>query len=128
MGRSTRVTLKLIGYWAGPRAPGWPDPQDFVDSSWDREEREDVAAYLTQGFVLRGFGGVSTCRICGVKNGALELTDGTWYWPDGLAHYLTAHDVRLPQIFVDHVGAELDRLENVDPEIDWWRAQSGLGR
>lgn len=63
MDRSTEVALKLIGYWVGPRAPGWPDPRGFVDPSWDRTEREDVADYLTQGFVFRGFGGISTCGV-----------------------------------------------------------------
>ena len=61
------------------------------------------------------------CRICGQENGALELTDGTWCWPDGLAHYLRDHDVRLPQVFVDHVNAQFERLEVPDQDIEWWR-------
>ena len=32
-----------------------------------------------------------------------ELTDGVYMWPEGLAHYLEKHNVRLPQEFVDHV-------------------------
>jgi len=32
-----------------------------------------------------------------------ELTDGVYVWPEGLAHYLEKHNVRLPQEFVDHV-------------------------
>ncbi|GAB3831962.1 hypothetical protein [Kribbella italica] len=117
--------LKLIGYWGGPSAQDWPNPHEFVDPSWDRDERETVREYLEDGFVLRAFGGISRCRFCDQPNGALERTDGQWYWPDGLAHYLAEHDVRLPQSFVDHVLALVDRLEVVEREVEWWRSQSG---
>ena len=114
--------LRLIGYWAGPMAPGWPDVREFVDPEWDRDERELVTDYLRSGFVFRGFGGVSMCRFCGCANGALELTDGTWYWPDGLAHYVEDHAVRLPAEFVRHVLAEVDKLEDVERDVGWWRS------
>lgn len=112
MGDSSRrpTTLRLIGYWLGPAAPDWPDPRNFIDSSWDARDRKTAAQYLTGGFIFSAFGGLSSCRICGRDNGALELTDGTWYRPDGLVHYVTENDVRLPQEFVEHVYAELDRL------------------
>jgi hypothetical protein len=41
-------------------------------------------------------------------NGALESTDGQWYWPDGLSRYGTAHNVRLPQVC---------RLRDVMPRV-----------
>jgi hypothetical protein len=126
MGRAGQATLRLIGYWAGPTAPDWPDPRDFVDPSWDSHDRETVVDYLTHGFILRAFGGYSTCRFCGKENGALEVSDGTWYWPDGLAHYLTEHGVRLPREFVEHVYAELDRLSEADRETEWWRSRGGI--
>ena len=79
-----------------------------------------------RGFILRAFGGYSTCRFCGKENGALEVSDGTWYWPDGLAHYLSEHDVRLPREFVEHVYAELDSLSEADRETEWWRSRGGI--
>lgn len=124
MVRTGRSTLRLIGYWAGPTAPDWPDPRDFVDPTWDQGERETIADYLRCGFVFRAFGGVSTCRFCGRQNGALELSDGVWYWPDGLVHYVTDHDVRLPSGFVEHALEYLDRLGDSDRDVDWWRSQS----
>lgn len=33
--------------------------------------------------------------------GSKCLTDGNWVWPEGLAHYIEAHEVRLPDEFVD---------------------------
>ena len=104
--------LILIGYWDGPSTcPGWPSVKEFVDAGWDAEERELVADYLRTGLVARRCMGYSPCRFCGRNNGCLELTDGHFVWPDGLPHYVTDHDVRLPVCFVQHVLKMTDRLE-----------------
>ncbi|TCO40938.1 hypothetical protein EV646_11629 [Kribbella antiqua] len=87
----------------------------------DWDERELVTDYLPSGFLFRAFGGVSMCRFCGCANRALELTDGTWYWPDGLAHYVGEHAVRLPAEFVAHVVAEVDKLEEVERDVAFVR-------
>jgi len=42
-------------------------------------------------------------RQTALDMGRGELTDGVYMWPEGLAHYLEKHNVRLPQEFVDHV-------------------------
>lgn len=78
--------------------------------------------------------GTSLCRICGQANGSAELTHGVRFvWPEGLAHYVEAHDVRLPAEVtaamdilprpVDVTEFErrlLDRNELV-VDVDWWR-------
>lgn len=46
------------------------------------------------------FKGWSTCRICGEKNGSTEYVLGNVRWPDGLMHYVTAHNVVLTGAFV----------------------------
>ncbi len=72
------MRLRLIGYWTtGPGdTRGLPDPHDFVDPDWDEDARYAVEAYLSQGTYLRGFMGLSPCRICGTSNGSGEVTDG----------------------------------------------------
>lgn len=35
--------------------------------------------------------------------GSRDLTDGTFVWPEGLAHYVERHDVKLPDHFLQHV-------------------------
>lgn len=42
--------------------------------------------------------------------GRSDMTDGVYVWPEGLAHYVEHHNVRLPHQFVQHV------LENPLPE------------
>lgn len=124
----------VIGYWAeegDPHGP-YPDPHHLVDPGQPRAERFAVVDHLTRGLVARAYAGRSRCRICGdPKNGNLELTDGTFLWPEGLAHYVRDHDVRLPTAFVEHVAREADRLSSRrDDRAGWWRRNAylvGLG-
>src|SRR5262245_6467774 len=81
----------------------WPDPRHFVDTSWEGQARSRVADHLIRGALLVRYRGLSSCRFCGGPNGSKELTDGRYFWPEGLAHYLVEHDVRLPAEFVEHV-------------------------
>lgn len=101
---------KMLGYWKDKwnrkgeyRYPSLPDPHDFIDKSWDKKERDAVIAYLKSGKRNSSWMGFSTCRICGIHNGTQCLTDGTYIWPQGFAHYVEQHYVKPPQEFIDHV-------------------------
>ena len=78
--------------------------------------------WLGSGTFTRGMMGLSPCRICGQPNGASEFTDGTYAWPEGLAHYVEAHAVRLPGEFVQHVMSRSDALDETDFNLGWWLA------
>ena len=121
-------TLKLIGYWptdggAEKRAyahafhESYEDtaepvadldspfihPRDLVDSTWAGKDRSRVVQYLARARAVAHAGGLSYCRFgCGL-DGCAELSDGVWLWPEGLAHYVAHHGVRLPDEFLDHV-------------------------
>jgi hypothetical protein len=115
--------LTLIGYWDGPHASsGWPSVDSFIDPSWDPDDRDMVAEYLEFGQVARAYMGYSACRICARSNGTLELTDGTFVWPEGLRHYVVDHGVRLPDRFVEHARAKTDAIEGAVRDEDWWRS------
>ena len=103
--------LILVGYWLGPSAPGWPDVRDFVDPSWDNAERRAVLDWLRAGESFLHMWGYSRCRFCDILNGTRELTDGVYVWPEGLAHYIFAHEVRLPRPVVDRalLGVPVNR-------------------
>lgn len=121
--------LRQIGFWASRRdeEPTLPDPRDFIDPSWDEREREFVAAYLRDGRRQYYSMGYSTCRLCGRSNGDATLADDAYQWPEGLAHYVEAHSVRLPAVFVAHVRRRLDRDEAVAVDRQWWCAQAPTG-
>lgn len=121
--------LVLIGYWRREAGGGyppddrWPSPAKFVDPSWDTDERDAVADYLSRGFVVRAWMGYAPCRLCDLKNnGNLELSDGVYYWPEGLIHYVRDHAVRLPEPFVSHVMSSIDTLESAGHDEAWWRS------
>jgi hypothetical protein len=48
--------------------------------------------------------GYSFCRFgCGIPDrdmGSCDFYDGEWLWPQGLAHYIERHSVRLPDEFI----------------------------
>jgi len=64
--------------------------------------------------------GLSPCRICGRNNGSLEYTDGTYLWPQGLAHYVDEHEVRLPDEFVRHAIDRVAALDAATVDQSWW--------
>ncbi len=118
----------LIGYWKSDHEPDWPDPRDFVDASWSTYERREVAGYLSNGTVVVEYRGLSPCRFCGRDNGHREFTDGTYQWPEGLAHYLWVHEVRLPVVVVTHIKSRLAGFEGDGLDREWWRtARIDLG-
>jgi hypothetical protein len=48
--------------------------------------------------------------------GSSDLTDGTWLWPEGLAHYVRKHDVVLPEEFIAHVVSRAPQKQPEHPE------------
>jgi hypothetical protein len=121
---SAMESRRLIGYWRNERHPEFPDPQSLVDAAWDEDERHKVWAYLSSGTMVVSYMGLSPCRFCGEDNGALEYTDGVYQWPEGLAHYVREHSVRLPSEVVAHAVERLGSLEATSASLDWWLAQT----
>ncbi len=132
---SQRV-LRLIRYWRDSSAQDvWPDVLDFIDLGDEPERRAAVASYLRSGTAIVAAAGFSTCRICGIVNGSTELTDAEYFvWPEGLANYVEAHYVRLPDDViaiaerglagpVDPLELERALFEAHDLAVDeqWWR-------
>jgi len=93
--------MERVGYW---KEDGVGQPQDYVDDRWVSRERYRVINHLKAGMMHEGWMGYAGCRFgCDIKNGALCLTDGTWQWPEGYAHYIEKHAVRPPEAFEKYV-------------------------
>jgi hypothetical protein len=96
--------MRAIGYWVSEENPNFPHPEKFVGAYSSQALKEKVFGYLRSGNVYVQWRGLSACRFeCGVSPheiGSKCLTDGFWLWPEGLAHYVSAHDVVLPEEFV----------------------------
>lgn len=99
------MTRREVGFWWSADSSlnaRYPKAPDCVDFSWDPRERAAVLAYVRAGKQGDCYRGWSDCRICGVHNGSCDLTDGTYVWPEGFAHYIEKHGVKPPQHFIEH--------------------------
>ncbi|RKR76381.1 hypothetical protein [Frondihabitans australicus] len=114
------MELTRIGLWTQQSGDGLPAPESLVDSNRPLDEHTLVADYLERGFVCRAYLGRATCRLCGTDLGSLELTDGSFAWPEGLPHYLRAHGVALPEEFIRYVLQRVDALEEASGQVRWW--------
>jgi hypothetical protein len=98
------MKLKQVGYWYSAQEKHFPKPQDFVDPTWQKENRQKIINYLKSGNAVRHYFGFSSCRFnCGARGiemGTSDLSDGEWMWPEGLFHYIEIHNVRLPDEFI----------------------------
>ena len=99
--------LLAIGFWYAddPWNRHYPHPRSLVYKAWvSTFTKEKLAAYLRGGAIKESYLGWSYCRFdcVGQQLGTKDLTDGTWVWPEGLAHYVEKHDVMLPVAFVVH--------------------------
>lgn len=97
------VLVSIVGYWRSTAFPYLPDPNDYIDPGWDPAERDAVVRHLYAGGIRRVHLRARVCVICGSSAGQDDLTDGTWQWPEDLAHYVVSHLVRPDQAFVDWV-------------------------
>lgn len=118
-GREPQRPLLTVGHWGSAGGSRYPNPVNLIDDSWDEDERYDVMTYLEHAAVARAYMGYSPCRICGSDNGNLELTDGTFIWPDGLVHYVRDHAIRLLEAFVGHVRQQVARWDYTGSTTEW---------
>ena len=127
------MNLTLIGYWREFDDATWWMPQNFVDKGWESHRRGAIVEYLKQGVRFHEALGLSFCRYhCGMPDegmGNAELTDGMWFWPEGLVHYVEQHDLVLPSEFVDHMVKNHFRINSVTTDLEeatfdfeFWRA------
>ena len=122
--RPQSISLTLIGYWRSEDEPQWPEPGVVIDDTMPARTRDLVVDYLKAGRSMPwACGGPSRCRICGQMNGSEELTDGTFMWPEGLAHYVARHSVRLPDEFISHAEAWA-KFMPWDVDSRWWQSQA----
>jgi hypothetical protein len=106
--------LLLVGLWADGEhldttaCLGWIHPRHLQAPGWQADEKPRILAWLRGGAEWAGYMGQSRCRFAGCAAqglGSTERTDGVWIWPEGLAHYVEEHDVRLPDAFLETMRA-----------------------
>ena len=107
--------LKVIGFWQDGFLARNPNPCILpIENTIDPR----VVDYIKSGHEYSLSPGFSYCRFkCGISDygmGNRELFDGTYIWPDGLAHYLEEHKIQLPQYFLDHIAFNQFKVPHVE--------------
>ena len=117
--------LKAVGFWQLDQYyPYYPHPKHLVERGWRENERVQIVAYLKAGhqcgswysyscysccrfncFSLESYDNLSEIEQIEVTKKLIEmgrddLSDGEWFWPEGLAHYVEKHNVCLPDTFI----------------------------
>jgi hypothetical protein len=93
-----------VGFWKTSAEPHLPNPEH--GKPWEGQQAFlDALARLqfhhaTNKTVYRGF---SICRCCNARNGHTEYETAEYTWPSGYAHYVSVHNVKPPQPFIDYV-------------------------
>lgn len=95
-----------------------PHPRSMVNPAWHPLDRPRIVRYLRSGWTFASYEGFSYCRFGCIRDdgqGCRDLTDGTWIWPEGLAHCIEQHDVSLPDCFLDSLRSQAWQM----PPAEW---------
>ncbi|MEZ6185835.1 MAG: hypothetical protein R3F62_12600 [Planctomycetota bacterium] len=121
-------TVRMLGFWIvsvdGPLAVC--TPQTLVGEPYTSGERAELVRFLRGGSRYLQFRGYSWCR-CACDAPVPELGSGhwrrgDWAWPEGFAHYVEAHGVRVPEE-LERAAFDGARLERPDSSgLAWWIA------
>lgn len=107
----------LEGFWYSPQHPHFPKPQAGA-TPWEGQAvfltRLRAVEALAMSTTYKGF---STCRLCGTPAGSREFFLSDVVWPDGLKHYIQAHNVKPSEgfrAFVSRVFEEGVNCQNYE--------------
>ena len=97
-------------------------PSQIVSANYSEDVKSKIVHYLKSGNVFLPSLGYSYCRFrCGVSSfemGTRDLTDGVWMWPEGFAHYVESHDIKLPEKFIEHMHLVNWEMNPCTPKIE----------
>ncbi len=116
--------LQLIGYRA-EREELYNNPYYHPSKLQDREfwarkgdyAKLRVVQYLDLGIPCNFYRGLSPCRLCDELLGSCEKTDGFYTWPEKLSHYITKHNVTLPDEFIEFI---MNNIKNKEKSKEFW--------
>ncbi len=114
----TEIKIKIgLGYWSTYDNKALPNPETFIGEDWDQAERSACIEHIKSGRMTAEYAGFSGCRICKELLGTKDLTDGLFVFPEKFEHYIEAHDLKPPKVFVDYVMNRLD-IQAFEKELE----------
>jgi hypothetical protein len=109
-----------FGLWKTSEADSAQVPlfTDVVDPAWNPPDLADILAYLRSCPVaLASSAGAGACPLCGemLNDLGCQRSDGVWVWPASLEHYVSRHQVRLPDRMVEQIRGRQYRVPTFGP-------------
>lgn len=98
---------KWFGFWqvdAGNDAH-LPPLEAWIAPAWQPEDREGLLSYIENASLVVASSDLkSPCLICGAPQNSSDFrSDGDWLWPTDLAHYVSQHQIRIPDSMIQHI-------------------------
>lgn len=81
------------------RDKAWKGQKRFLDALRSKQGDDN-----TQSVAYKG---ASQCRLCKCRNGSMSFIADGWTWPEGLAHYVSEHNVRPSLAFQEFILGEI---------------------
>ena len=79
-------------------------PHHLINELWYvGKDKNKIVKYLDEGKDIASYMGKSKCRICQQSLGSHDLTDGRYLWPEKFSHYISEHNICLPDFFFRHM-------------------------
>lgn len=115
-----KYRIEPVGYWSEKYENG-VTPM-FLTGEIDPFMKSQIVHYLKSGHRGIEFLGRARCRFHCKKSYSSELentdfTDGSWVWPEGLAHYVEEHNLLLPPEFILHMHNNRFSVPQVDVDF-----------
>lgn len=124
-GRDASYPHKYFGVWVDCKSDDYQDLNEAIRNGYELDDRELVASFLANGKTVAVSPVWIDCRYCRQKNiaGRAWRSDGIWLWSSDLPHMLMAHNIALPDEFVQHIRDRGYSAESGDfdcESLDWW--------
>ena len=123
--------FRWFGYWSGRSTPKGqlPSLSAWIDPSWTADDKAKIVLYLRDATcILAGAGGMMKCPLCDERYPKMAvMSDGEYFWPISLAHFVESHSVRLPDTILAHIRSAQwcpPKIVDVDPrQLPWPRVE-----
>lgn len=95
--------VKIEGYWWSERTPQFPKPEHSDNPFENKDAIVKKLKSIQSRQRMNHFKGFSVCRCCKQCNGSGEYSHKNWKWPEGLLHYIEAHNVKPSEQFIKDI-------------------------
>jgi hypothetical protein len=99
----SRTLLNREGYFRTAASPQLPMPMARRPWKGQRDLLASLIMIENREAQVVSFSHLDSCRFCDAKFGYRVYRYGNWQWPEGLRHYIEAHNLRPSLAFQEYI-------------------------